>query len=121
MLEIGNGEAVQGTVFPAGLHIGALPAAAHQVAEPADVRRRDRAGFEHAAHFAVRESTSGQAKQHSIALALRRFMTPSVPFAERRIIIMTEPYEALELEVIVFESEDIVTASGEQPDLWHGW
>ena len=28
---------------------------------------------------------------------------------------MTEPYEALELEVIEFESEDIVTASGEQP------
>ncbi len=34
---------------------------------------------------------------------------------------MTEPYEALELEVIEFESEDIVTASGEQPDPVYSW
>ena len=51
--EIGDGEAVQGTVLFAGQHIGELHAVTHQVAELADFRRRDKARLDQVAHEEV--------------------------------------------------------------------
>ena len=52
-LEIGNGEAIESAVFLAGEHIGQLHAVAHEVAKLANVRGRNKAGFDHVAHEQV--------------------------------------------------------------------
>ena len=52
-LQVGDSQAVLGTVFLAGEHIGEFEAVTHQVTELAYFRRGDKTGFYHVAHEQV--------------------------------------------------------------------